>query len=290
MSTRSVLVAGCGFLGVEVARQFQKSGWQVLGLTHSTETATKLITEPFPAVACDIADSAAVGALAAARGPFDLVVHCASSGRGEAADYRRVYLEGARNLLEHAAPSFLIFTSSTSVYPQLDGSRVTEESPADPTRETGRILRETEELVIGGGGAVLRLSALYGAGRSVLLRKFFQGEAVIEGDGHRWINQIHRDDAASAILRLGEEKAPGLFNVTDDTPLSQLEVYQWLSHRFGRPLPPRGESNPNRKRGLSSKRVSNSRMRSLGWAPTFPSFFTAVAHDPTLAEGCWTGL
>ena len=31
MSGRSVLVAGCGFLGVALARRFQALGWDVLG-------------------------------------------------------------------------------------------------------------------------------------------------------------------------------------------------------------------------------------------------------------------
>ena len=48
--------------------------------------------------------------------------------------------------------------------------------------------------------------ALYGPGRSVLMRKFLAGEAVLEGDGTRWINQIHRDDAARAIVQLVERR------------------------------------------------------------------------------------
>src|SRR5215203_3361744 len=129
MSERSVVVARCGFLGLAAARQFQDRGWMVLGITHSAETAARLSAEDFRVVACDIARPAALEALAKERGPFEVVVHCASSGRGEAEDYRRVYFEGARGLMEKLQPEFMMFTSSTSVYAQLDGSWVTEQSP-----------------------------------------------------------------------------------------------------------------------------------------------------------------
>jgi nucleoside-diphosphate-sugar epimerase len=116
----------------------------------------------------------------------------------------------------------------------------------------------------------------------VLLRRFLEGEARIEGDGSRFINQIHRDDAASALLHLAAAAARGVFNVADDTPLMQRDVYAWLAQHFGRPLPPHGDADPNRKRGVTNKRVSNARLRALGWAPRFPAFYDAVVADPSL--------
>jgi nucleoside-diphosphate-sugar epimerase len=192
--------------------------------------------------------------------------------------YRRVYLEGARNLLAVLAPERLLFTSSTSVYTQTSGEWVAEESAAEPDRETGRVLRETEELVLAQRGCIARLAGIYGPARSVLLRKFLSGEAVIEADGARWINQVHRDDVASALVRLLETGSSGVFNVADDRPATQLATYEWLAAHFARPLPPTGPVDPNRKRGWTNKRVSNARLRALGWAPIYPSFFDAVAQ------------
>ena len=94
------------------------------------------------------------------------------------------------------------FTSSTSVYAQTDGSWVDESSLAEPTRETGKILRETEEIVLRAGGIVARVAGIYGPGRSFLLRKFLAGEAVIDRERDRFLNQVHRDDIASAMLLL----------------------------------------------------------------------------------------
>ena len=277
-SPRRILIAGCGFIGLATARLFHRGGWAVHGVTHSEESAQSLGAEEFPVSAVDLANENAVRAIGSG---FDAVIHCASSGRGGAEAYRRVYLEGVRNLLA-LNPVRLLFTSSTSVYAQADGSLVSEASPAEPERETGRILLETEALVLNAGGIVARLAGIYGPGRSVLLRKFFNDEAKIEGDGRRWINQIHRDDAANALFRLITGQYTGIYNITDDAPMVQADLYSWLANRFGRPLPPSGEVDPNRKRGVTNKRVSNLKLRETGWQPRFPSFQEAVERDTEL--------
>ncbi len=278
-----VIIAGCGFVGLAAARLFARDGWDVLGLTHSTDSAERLARSGLRAVAADISQRSSVGALAAERGA-DVVIHCASSNLGGAEAYEAVYVRGCENLIAELAPKRFIFTSSTSVYAQVDGGEVNEESAAEPPRETGRILRAAEDVVLKGGGIVARLAGIYGPGRSVLLRRFFSGEAVIEGDGLRLINQVHRDDIAAALEVLADRGEAGVFNVVDDTAMPQRELYGWLSRRFDRPLPPEGPINPNRKRGWTSKRVSNAKLRGLGWVPRYPSFFDAVENDPELVE------
>jgi len=292
-----IIIVGCGFVGLQTARLFHNAGWEVIGVTHSPESAQNLASEPFRVIACDIADENAMQFHRADLLDADAAIHCASSGRGGVEEYRRVYFCGLQNVLNIWNPKRILFTSSTSVYAQSDSSHVTEKSPAEPLRETGRILREAENLALGflqnpevaqnaqtaRSGFVARLAGIYGPGRSVLLQKFFDGSAVIEGDGSRIINQIHRDDAARALFFLIEKNAPsGIYNVCDDTPLTQLEIYRALAEHFEKPLPPRGAPNPNRKRGLTSKRVSNAKLRALGWQPTFPSFLDALKNDAEL--------
>ena len=105
------------------------------------------------------------------------LVDCVSSGRGGGPEaYRRVYLEGARNLRAAFRPARFVYTGSTSVYAQVDGSAVDEFSPAAPDRETGRILRETEEVVLAApGGTVARLAGIYGPGRSESAQEVSRG-------------------------------------------------------------------------------------------------------------------
>jgi nucleoside-diphosphate-sugar epimerase len=278
---RTVLIVGCGFVGLATGHLFSERGWHVLACTHSEESAARLAGQEFFVLACDITQRTQVEYLAT-FGAVDVIVHCASSGRGGAEQYRRVYLEGAQHLATVFPSATLVFTSSTSVYAQTDGEWVTEESPAEPQRETGRLLRETEDFVVAHGGIVTRLAGIYGPGRSVLLRKFFEGTALIEGDGTKWINQAHRDDIASALVHLVTANARGIFNVNDDAPLMQRDLYARLAERFDLPLPPSGPIDLNRKRGWTNKRVSNTKLRALGWQPRYPSFFDAIERDREL--------
>jgi nucleoside-diphosphate-sugar epimerase len=126
---------------------------------------------------------------------------------------------------------------------------------------------------------VARLAGIYGPARSVLLKKFLDGSALLEAGGNRWINQIHRDDAARALLHLaGDPSASSIYNVCDDTPSSQREIYGWIASYLNRPLPPEGPADLNRKRGWTSKRIKNARLRSLGWTPRYPSYRDALAE------------
>lgn len=270
-----MILAGCGFLGEAAAFLFRTQGAAVLGLTAGAESAARLREKGLAAMACDI--SRPFEAPEAWREP-DVVIHAASSGRGGADAYRAVYRDGLRNLIDAFQPRRVVFTGSTSVYAQTDESWVEESAAAEPDRETGRVLLEAEALALAHPyGAVARLAGIYGPGRSVLLRKFLEGSAVLEDGGRRWINQIHRDDAAAALVFLANEStAPGIYNVCDDTPVRQREVYGWLAEFFEKPLPPAGPADLARKRGWTSKRVSNAKLRGCGWAPRFPDYRSAL--------------
>lgn len=272
-----VLIVGCGFLGEAAAGLFSARDRSVLGLVRSGDSLAALEGRPFEAAACDVTDDASVAVLTPRLHGVPLAVYCVSSGRGGADAYAAVYREGLRRVIRAWNPGRVLFVSSTSVYAQSGGEWVTEESPAQPDRETGRILLEAEQVALQAGGVVARLSGIYGPGRSVLLRKFLSNEAVLEDGGHRWINQIHRDDGASALASLAEQgESGGIYNVTDDTPVTQKQVYEWMADVLNRPLPPEGVANLNRKRGVTSKRISNARMRATGWAPRFPSYRDAL--------------
>jgi nucleoside-diphosphate-sugar epimerase len=280
-----ILIAGCGYVGQATAELFHSAGWTVEGWTVSARSAAALAGKPYPVRGVDISQCAQVAECA---GEFDVVIHCASSRGGDADVYRQVYVKGARNLLEVFAGSKALFTSSTSVYAQRDGSWVTEESETKPARETGRILLETEMLVLDRGGIVARLAGICGPRRATLLSKFLNGTAIIDPENDRYVNQVHRDDIASALFLLSSRKAEGvqIYNVVDDQPILQSECYRWLARRLNRPLSPIGQSRQQRKRGDSNKRVSNAKLRRLGWTPQYPTFADAMETSilPSFAE------
>ncbi|HMJ89989.1 MAG TPA: NAD-dependent epimerase/dehydratase family protein [Candidatus Acidoferrum sp.] len=277
-----ILIAGCGYVGTATGALFHAAGWEVEGWTASAPSARELPTRPFPVRPVDLTDQKAVTAAVA---PFDVVVHCASSRGGSTDAYRGIYLEGARHLRTTFPAARLLFTSSTSVYGQRDGEWVTERSPAQPERPTADLLREAEELVLQGGGVVVRLAGIYGPGRSAMLRKFLAGTATIDPGPERWINQVHRDDIADALYLLAQRAPDGggpnerIFNVTDNHPLTQRACYEWLAARLQRPIPPVAAAASERRRGNSNKRVSSARLLSLGWSPRYPTFQSAMADS-----------
>jgi nucleoside-diphosphate-sugar epimerase len=283
LSGKRVVFAGCGFLGEAAAGLFLENGWRVLGLCATRETASRLASRPFEVRALDI--SKPFEAPAGWRNP-DVLVHCASSGGGDADAYRAVYRDGLANALAAFAPGRVIFTGSTSVYDQQDGSWVDETSPTEPARETGKILLEAEAIALGAGGCVARLGGIYGPGRSMVLKKIREGTAVLEDGGGRHVNLIHRDDAARALLSLADSRVPGgIYNVVDDAPSAQRVLYGWISDFLGKPRPVEGPVDPNRRRGLNDKRVSNQKIRQLGWRPEFPSFRDALTELVRSPEG-----
>jgi nucleoside-diphosphate-sugar epimerase len=274
-----VVIVGCGFLGEVAADLLSKSGWEVLGICARPQSLPPLSSKSSEARALDITVPFAIEP---AWRHVDALVHCAGPDQATTESYRLVYVQGLRNAVAAFAPRRVLFTSSTSVYAQTDGSWVNEASETRPHRETSRILLEAEDIALNAGGSVARLSGLYGPGRSVLMRKFLSGEAILEGDGTRWINQIHRDDAARALVQLVEGRAnPGIYNVTDSTPATQLEVYSWLADHFHRPLPSYGPADLQRRRGWTNKRVCNRRLRKTDWQLTYPAYRDAI---PTLIE------
>jgi nucleoside-diphosphate-sugar epimerase len=260
-----VLIAGCGYVGTATARLFAEAGWDVTGWVRSAQIPRRAGYRELSLGLVDITSLEAVRTNAFAA---DVVVHCASSGSDS---YRRVYRDGVANLVTCFPDARVIFTSSTSVYAQQDDSLVTEDSPAEPPSEDARTLREAEEIVLAHGGIVLRLAGIYGAGRSYLLRSVINGVAI---ETDRIANQIHRDDVASAIFFLGRYpnvNPPRIFNVVDDTPTQRREILDWLSKRLNLPMPP--STAPGKEGGgPARKRVSNSKLRGLGWAPAYPSY------------------
>src|SRR5205809_5765991 len=220
-----ILIAGCGYVGQATADLFHAAGWDAKGVTSSMKDDTSLSAKPYPICQVYISNRDQV---AKRPGTFDAVVHCASSRGGGLESYRQIYLNGMRNLLDRFGETKILFTSSTSVYAQRDGSWVTEESETKPARETGRVLLETEKVMLDRGGTVARLSGIYGPGRSALLSKFLAGTAIIDLEKNRFVNQVHRDDIASALFLLvsGEWQERQIYNVVDDQPMLQSDCYR----------------------------------------------------------------
>ncbi|MEJ0088685.1 MAG: SDR family oxidoreductase [Limisphaerales bacterium] len=303
-----VLIVGCGYVGVPLGAELVRLGHEVFGLRRSAAAESELKAagiQPF------IGDVTQPESLTKLPCDFDWVVNCAAAG-GNADNYRAVYLQGTCHLIEWLSvnpPKKFVYTGSTSVYAQNDGSPVKETSPTEPLAETSKILVETERRLLaatrphfttsndplnrppatfspsGGEGrdegapfpaVILRVAGIYGPERGHWFQQFMQGTAHIEGDGSRCLNMIHRDDLVGCIIAaLKNGRAGEIYNAVDDEPASQLHFFQWLAEAVNKPLPPSVPENPEktRRRGATNKRVSNRKLKmKLGYQFKYPTF------------------
>ncbi len=293
-AVRSVLVLGAGYVGGAFVGEALARGLRVAALTRNSTKAAELREAGcHQVVEADLVGSSWHTELA---GPFDRVLDCVSAGGGGAAGYRHSYVEGMRSigvwLRGQPGGGTIVYTSSTGVYPQGDGARVTEEASTEGAGETGALLREAEvELARGAATAgwrwfVLRLAGIYGPGRTGMLDAMRAGAAVLPGEpGHR-MNLVHRDDAcgaAWACFAAPTVVRDEIFNVSDNAPAPRAEVAAWLAARLGRACPefgvtggaaPATGANPfgGRRRAPDRTIVAEKIRRVLGWAPRFADF------------------
>jgi nucleoside-diphosphate-sugar epimerase len=276
-----VLIAGCGYVGLPLGTELVRLGHEVFGLRRSVSAENELKAAGIKPLVADIIRQDELAKLPC---EFDWVVNCVAAGGG-AEDYRQVYLQGTRNLIEWLGPNppkKFVYTSSTSVYGQTDGSQVKESSPAEPLVETAKILVETENVLLAAAqekkfpAVILRVASIYGPDRGHWFKQFLKNEARMEGDGSRFLNMIHRDDLIGCVIAALKSGRPGeIYNAADDEPVSQLHFFQWLAQALDKPLPPSEPENPaeNRKRGETNKRVLNRKLKmELGYQFKYPNF------------------
>lgn len=276
-----VLIVGCGYVGLPLGAELVRLGHEVFGLRRNSAAESELKAAGIQPLIGDVTKFETLAKLP--RG-FDWVVNCVAAG-SDAENYRAVYLQGTRNLIEWLAPNppkKFVYTSSTSVYGQTDGSQVKESSPTEPVLETSKVLLETEKVLLDAAAqkkipaVILRVAGIYGPERGHWFKQFLKNEAHIEGDGSRILNMIHRDDLVGCIIAaLKSGRAGEIYNAVDDEPVSQLHFFQWLAQAVDKPLPTSLPENSagNRKRGATNKRVSNRKLKmELGHQFKHPNF------------------
>jgi len=269
-----VLVAGCGWLGTELARALVARGDRVTGVRRQPQRAAELALLGVAPLALDLSAPDAGSHL-----PVDLdaVIACQAAGGDGAESYRRAYLEANRALLAAARRSgarAFVYTGSTGVFGQRDGSDVDEATLPAPTSPEAEVLVEAERLVLGFGSAarVVRLSGLYGPGRTGLVERVRSGALALGPGDDAWMNFCHRDDAVSAVLAAVDRGRPAaVYHGSDATPARRREVVRWIAGALG--VEPTTRAEAGAERGAANRRILSERTRAeLGITLAFPSF------------------
>jgi nucleoside-diphosphate-sugar epimerase len=273
-----VLVAGCGWLGEAIARALVARGDRVTGIRRDAGRAGALSSLGVEPLALDLSAPGAEARLP----PFDAAVACQSSAEDSEAAYRAAYVDANRALLSAAARTgaALVYTGSTGVFGQRDGSDVDEATPPAPASATAAVLAEAERLVLdaaarGARASLVRLSGLYGPGREGIAARVRSGALALgPGDG-AWMNFCHRDDAVAFVLAaLARAEQGAIWHGSDARPARRREVVEWIAARLGIP-PPRTD----RSAAGPDRRILSDRTRAaLGLTLRYPSFADGLAQ------------
>lgn len=273
MATPSVLIAGCGDIGGRLASQLLPQGWTVYGLRRSVAKLPPGVI----GVSGDLFDARMPAQWP--EGRIDYLVYCATPTVRDEAGYRAAYTEGLRHVLAWTErsgqkPKRILFVSSSSVYGQQQGEWVDETSPADASGFSGQVMREAEKVALSSDvpATVVRLTGIYGPGRSDLMNRVRQGYSVAV-EPPLYGNRIHADDAAGLLAFLLQAEAGGValddcYIGVDDAPAPLAEVVDWMRERLGVTQ----WSDERSVRRAGSKRCSNARAKALGWAPRYANY------------------
>jgi nucleoside-diphosphate-sugar epimerase len=280
----STLIVGCGYLGRRVGRLLHGSGERVFGTTRTPARAAELAGWGVEPVLADVLDPDSLAALP----EVDRVFYCVGFDRTAGLPLRTVYVDGLRHtlgrLIDRAGR--LVYAGSTGVYGQDDGGWVDEDSPTEPRHESGRVGLDAEgvvrEVAIGRGlpTIILRFSGLYGPERIIRRETLARGEPIV-GDPSRFLNLIHIDDAAAAVVAALDRGRPGrIYLVSDDRPIERRAYYTLVAEHLGAPAPrfePPAPDSSESRREEANKRIANRRMKEeLGVALTYPDITTGV--------------
>ncbi|MHC4696053.1 MAG: SDR family oxidoreductase [Planctomycetota bacterium] len=314
-TNKRIAIIGCGYVGCALGETLVRAGHDVIGTTISPQRVAGIEARGIRPVVLEHAQTDRLHTLLS---DCDAVYLTLAAGR-KRGDYRKVYLEGVKNLLqacEGTPVKRIIYTSSTQVYGQENGTWVDESSPTEPQTENGRILLAAEQALLEGtcavirpanrpaagfstptGGprrdsrssdnsrssevcaTVVRLGGIHGPGRDLIERVRAAADKE-RSDADAYVNLIHRDDIVTALVRLLEVPYGGVLNLTDDTPIQRRELYDRIITAAD--LPPvrwtMGDVSPS-----LGKRVRNTLIkRTLGLTLQYPGHASpATGRSPS---------
>ncbi|MFZ5554352.1 MAG: SDR family NAD(P)-dependent oxidoreductase [Bacteroidota bacterium] len=227
---KTVSILGCGWLGKALAHQLTDSGFTVKASRTSVFIDEKLI--PFT---IKVSPAGIQGENITEFFRADTLIISLTPGRTE--EKNNEFILSVRQLIPFVKNiRQVIFISSTSVYPDINGE-VSEEEIFLAEKGSGKTLTDSEQILMQANEntVVLRFGGLIGHDR--LPGKFLSGKTNLK-NGNAPVNLIHRDDACGVIKTIIEKNITGeIFNsCMNDHPLRK-DFYTRAAQLSGLPVP-----------------------------------------------------
>ncbi|MBF2014257.1 MAG: SDR family oxidoreductase [Rivularia sp. T60_A2020_040] len=269
----NIAIIGCGYVGYAVAKYWKQNDDLVITATTTNSSRVTRLQEVAQRV--EIVKGSDAQALKSVLQNQEVVL--LSVGAKSSDSYEETYLKTAETIVSvlKQIPTVkqLIYTASYSVYGDENGAWVDEETPIVPTSANGKILNQTEEILLCANSdnlqvCILRLGGIYGEGRElvkIFSRAFGQTRA---GNGENTTNWIHLDDIVGAIEFARQHQLQGIYNLVDDAHLSSRELIDNLCQKYDKPNVIWDASQTNNR--AYNVKVSNEKIKQAGYKLIHP--------------------
>jgi len=236
---KTVLIAGCGYIGRRVARLLPAGKYQVTGCVRSLESAGLLKESGVNALDVDLdqgdqSDNWVVG--------YEDVFYFVPPPPAGRQDTRmRNFLRG---LDQENTPRRIVYISTSAVYGDCGGAWISETQAVNPATDRGHRRLNAERQLIAWCQAhhtqwiILRVPGIYGPGKLPLARLRKGTPVLREGDAP-YTNRIHADDLVSiCIAAMNARKSDTVYNVSDGHPGNMTDYFFRVADAAGlsRPL------------------------------------------------------
>ncbi|APC00094.1 NAD(P)-dependent oxidoreductase [Polynucleobacter asymbioticus] len=288
----SVLIIGCGDIGLRVAKQLSRSH-RVFALTSSPNRLQELRGVGAIPIVGNLDQPETLWRLSNLA---QTVIHLAPPQNHGNRDYR------TRNLLRILAQGpntvrRLIYISTTGVYGDHQGAKVDEASPVNPQSERAKRRVDAERTLRlwapahGVSLTILRVPGIYAADRLPLDRLKSGTPALIPGED-AYSNHIHSDDLARLVCAaVYRGKPQRIINTCDGGETKMGDYFDEVADAFGLQRPsrlPASELQPLVSPMLwsfmrESRRVTNKRLQELKTPLRYPSvadFLKTISKNP----------
>jgi len=252
---KTISILGCGWLGFPLGLFLLEKGFKIKG---STATQDKLLVlekegiEPYyiklsPEINADYAPDFFKSDV--------LIINFPPQRRADIICYHQKQIESLIAEINNSLVQYVLFISSTSVYPELN-REVGEDEIIKPTKDSGKALLSVENILTNISRihtTVLRFAGLIGYDR--MPGRFLSGKRDVK-NGNAPVNLIHRDDCIQIIFEIIKQGVWGeiLNGCCDKHPLRK-EYYTRQAKIIGACLPTFDDSEVSNYKIISNKKL-----------------------------------
>lgn len=282
--TQHIHIIGCGNIGKRVARLFLDQGIPAIATVNSHESQRQCQAL---GLSCNRLNLDQHIQIAPIQAPSRLL-YTIPPPRSGLKDKR---LFKFLNTLDTRKIDKFVLISTTGVYGDCAGNRVSEETAINPVADRAKRRADAEQQLKAWSKRsnvdylILRVPGIYSLDRLPLAR-LKAGIPMVRREEAPWTNRIHADDLAIACYAALTGNAQNeIINIADDAPCTMTEYFDAIADYAGLPRPPQislKDAQQNLSAGMlsylaESRKIDNQKMKDmLGVKLLYPSLDDAL--------------